>query len=529
MGNSVGQQLRTAREKFGVSIEDAARATHIKLPYLQELENDHPELLPSPVQARGFLRLYASFLHIPAQPLIENWDKPVEPEPPTSPVAEGRTAGGEPSEKPEDKTTAGQTSELPKNDPQSVLIENKTTLVKRRRKSKKFFPKSHPSRTNLFTPAKQRGKSIKTAEPQTESISAEQPAIKVEETSTVAQVSPLSDLSLEKSQAEEKTALTAEVPQILSEPQKSSAEIFIEIGTVLRERREMLNLSLADVERFTHLKRPYLEALEAGHFDDLPSTVQGRGMLNNYATFLSMDENVVITQYAAALEAKRLERLPPSKSQPIVSGKIRINIPEPFRKYMNADLLLGGALILAIFIFLLWGSVSVFGTNSSKQTIEAPSISEVLQTTPTFAVTLAITLTPQSNTTPGAPTNVAGGAQLTSVVPTPVVTKNAAPVQLYIVAQQRAYLRVSVDGKIIFDGRVIPGNVYTYSGNKNIELLTGNASALEVYFNQTFVGKLGNVGQVANLSFTEKGMSTPVPAPTEKPTATSKPTITPTP
>jgi hypothetical protein len=81
METTVGQQLKKARETLGLRIEDAAQGTHIKLTYLQELENDHPELLPSPANARGFLRLYASFLKISPQPLIDLWDHPILPEP----------------------------------------------------------------------------------------------------------------------------------------------------------------------------------------------------------------------------------------------------------------------------------------------------------------------------------------------------------------------------------------------------------------------------------------------------------------
>ena len=64
-----------------------------------------------------------------------------------------------------------------------------------------------------------------------------------------------------------------------------SQQIFNEIGTSLREQRELLGLSIEDVENHTHLRRHYLLALEAGDLDGLPSPVQGRGMLNNYATF----------------------------------------------------------------------------------------------------------------------------------------------------------------------------------------------------------------------------------------------------
>jgi len=65
--------------------------------------------------------------------------------------------------------------------------------------------------------------------------------------------------------------------------QGGSEAVFIEIGESLQRQRQMLGLSIEDVERHTHLRHHYILALEAGDLDGLPSPVQGRGMLKNYA------------------------------------------------------------------------------------------------------------------------------------------------------------------------------------------------------------------------------------------------------
>jgi hypothetical protein len=70
------------------------------------------------------------------------------------------------------------------------------------------------------------------------------------------------------------------------------------------------------------------------------------------------------------------------------------------------------------------------------------------------------------------------------------------PLQLYIIAQQRAWMRIVADGKEKFSGRVSPGNVYSFSGEESMELITGNAAGLRVYYNQTDLGTLGNAGEV---------------------------------
>ena len=52
------------------------------------------------------------------------------------------------------------------------------------------------------------------------------------------------------------------------------------LGDMLEEGLEALGLSLGDVERLTKIREFFIYALENGRIDDLPSSVQGRGMLH---------------------------------------------------------------------------------------------------------------------------------------------------------------------------------------------------------------------------------------------------------
>ena len=67
---SVGQQLRQARETQELSLEQIASATFIKLRYLKALEAGDFQSLPSQTQARGFLRTYANLLKLDPTPLL---------------------------------------------------------------------------------------------------------------------------------------------------------------------------------------------------------------------------------------------------------------------------------------------------------------------------------------------------------------------------------------------------------------------------------------------------------------------------
>jgi len=111
----------------------------------------------------------------------------------------------------------------------------------------------------------------------------------------------------------------------------------------------------------------------------------------------------------------------------------------------------------------------------------------------------------------------------------PTQFTSLAPLQLNIIANQRAYLRIVADGKIVFNDRVSPGNAYTFSAENQIELLPGNAGALQIYFNQNDLGVLGVVGQVSSQIFTIGGIVTPTAQFSPTPTETPQPTVTPLP
>ena len=67
---TIGQQLKTARLAKNLSLEKVTQVTHIKPRLLEAMEADDFESLPSPVQARAFLRLYVEFLGLSLDEMI---------------------------------------------------------------------------------------------------------------------------------------------------------------------------------------------------------------------------------------------------------------------------------------------------------------------------------------------------------------------------------------------------------------------------------------------------------------------------
>jgi cytoskeleton protein RodZ len=419
MNDSIGTQLKNARVKMGLSLDQVSKQIHIRARYLEALENDQPDELPSEVQGRGFLHLYADFLNIAIQSVTKS---------------------------PNGETITDLTDQISNQDTQARVFEGAS--------AKKDF--------NL---------------------------------------------------------LEGDIPH--------SDSIFYFVGTKLQQQRESLGLSLEDIERYTHVKKHYLEAIENGRINLLPSTVQGRGMISNYANFLEMDADELLLKFAEGLQLQREERIKSEKLDRTKSRQTFIRIP-PWRRLISTDLLIVSILVLSLMGFSIWSLIRVSRDRENQTEPSAPSISEMLLSTEMAPISLTSTIVPQETTTPQNPDNAPEVSE-DIIVNTPVEgipNLDNLPLQEYIIANQRAWMRVTVDGKVSFEGRVLPGNAYPFSGSRKIELLTGNGSALQVYFNQTDLGVLGNVGQVSDRIFSFEGVQTPTPQFSPTPTSTLAPTLT---
>lgn len=94
---SPGEILRRCRESRNLSLEEAAEATSISKAYLRALEGDRFHDLPNPVYIKGFLRIYANYLGLPPDNLLELLDDPASggaaAEEPEAPLKKGAGRG----------------------------------------------------------------------------------------------------------------------------------------------------------------------------------------------------------------------------------------------------------------------------------------------------------------------------------------------------------------------------------------------------------------------------------------------------
>ncbi len=531
MTQPIGQKLKQVREEQNLTIEKASEATHIRAPYLKALEEGDLSVLPSPVQARGFMRNYAEYLGL-------NFDQL---------IAELRS-----EQKPEDQIIGPMDSASQSMDPAPALLTAQAATVL-------VTPEPDPATQNFsqsdstLTKPKRRSRKIAESKPAQELVvEAVQPEA-IEDPVAQAPSEPVAENILESEQdavpqpditenlwqtwlnrisavispraiptpLEEDTAASeADISDVPMGAQDSalqdleSNQIFKEIGIELRQRRELLSLHLEEVERNTHVKAHYLDALERGAMDNLPSTVQTRGMLSNYATFLDLDVDTLLLRYADALQARHREKNPQKSlrkpGQPIVA-----NIP-PLSSFIAGDMIFGVGIAVLLIGFCIWGINRVMMIQSLQEVQPtAPSISDVLLASPDSSLfTATATLLPAESF-----------AEATATIVIPTQNLNVS-VQVNLVAVERTFMRVVVDGNEVFNGRVVPGTAYPFEAEDQVEILVGSGAAIRIVYNGRDMGLMGGLGQVINNIYLADEIITPTALPTETPTSTEIPTAT---
>ncbi|HRA47775.1 MAG TPA: helix-turn-helix domain-containing protein, partial [Thermomicrobiales bacterium] len=71
-------------------------------------------------------------------------------------------------------------------------------------------------------------------------------------------------------------------------------------GDTLRQARAHKGITLREAEVATRIKRHWLLALEEEHFDELPALIYQRGIVRNYATYLSLDPAKLLVLFGEA-------------------------------------------------------------------------------------------------------------------------------------------------------------------------------------------------------------------------------------
>src|SRR3990172_2460268 len=435
---TIGQHLREAREERYLTLAKASEETRIWVVFLQALESDDYSVMPSAAQGRGFLRNYAEYLKINIDELIAEFQQQAPPP-----------------------------DEMSGPLPQVTLAETGVPSLSDSAGVQKPPPfwiswLSRPQKTASSPEEESSEPAQAQGEVQTSPAVVMQPAEKDEsppveaeqvaagdepKPSLLARVIALFRVRIAGAESESVSEEDAGEPGVepearQAEPTESADVIFAEIGRKLRERRELISLTIDEVERHTRMRATLVRAMEEGALDRLPSTVQTRGMLANYAAFLDLDADVILLRFADAVQARRRAKYSETPREN-VQTQVETSMPL-LRSFIAGDLIFGGVMITVILALAVWGIGRVLNLREQRLAeSSAPSIVDVLAGTSLPTPTVDATFVPVGD----APIATGAAGQTTLEAPTPAANIN---VVIDIFAVERTFVRISVDGEVAF-------------------------------------------------------------------------------
>jgi len=210
-----------------------------------------------------------------------------------------------------------------------------------------------------------------------------------------------------------------------------------------------------------------LNAIEEDRFDKLPQGLFVRGFVREYARFLGLDEQKILTDLSFHVGEPAVV--------PVVVAAGDSSPSRVGAGVMNAALVLGGVGLVAALIF-------VPGLRPKPETATALP--------PVNAADLATAATPQvalvaDNATPG-------GAQASD--PTSSVLPQ--PLQLTLTATEDCWIGLDVGGDRVENRVLKKGESFSITARQNASLAVGNAGGLLVAIDSGPPRLLGNRGEV---------------------------------
>jgi cytoskeletal protein RodZ len=253
-----------------------------------------------------------------------------------------------------------------------------------------------------------------------------------------------------------------------------------------------------DVEGSTRIKRPFLEALEAEDFDQLPDRVSARGFLRNYASVLKLD-----VDYALELFDKETGHEATGRAERAGDEVKLTSIPLTPPSGFSPDLLIGLLMITA-----LVGIILLFVYQRYLVPLETASPDALLLPSSEAALALP-TPTPLPTDTP-TPT----------ITPTPLYYTG---VTVELVITDESWVQVLVDEAKTYEGILQVGEKRHWTGDRQVAVRAGNAGGVEIIVNGESMGLMGQPGQVVDQVW-EKLEDAPDAPPQENAAETPTPT-----
>ncbi len=246
-----------------------------------------------------------------------------------------------------------------------------------------------------------------------------------------------------------------------------------DIGNFLKERREASGISLIEAEKDLKIRKKYLQSLEEGNIDAIPGKTYLIGYLRNYSKYLGIDEENVnqIIQTYNDLE-KQKTGLEKTKEKSIHLKTKDRSIFEKKKLFFPIKYVYLTSFVLIIFIglFLLNRSLreaqdfpvsSLEIENETGITVEEKA-DDISTLTEEF-IELGAEYSTQDS-----------------------VLAEKVPI-LKLIANDRTWLKIISEDKIIFEGILFNGEEYLWETDQILEIITEYPTKIEAYYDDEII------------------------------------------
>lgn len=246
------------------------------------------------------------------------------------------------------------------------------------------------------------------------------------------------------------------------------------IGQTLQQARIAAGLSVDDISGSTRVRVPIVHGIEQDDFSRCGGDVYARGHIRVLARAVGVDPEALVGQF----DAEHGGRPVPTPAAPMFEAeRIRSDRPRP-----NWT----AAMVAAIVAVVGFVGFTVFdgeeNTGKAKQAAEGPK--------------------PQkSGVKPTATKQAPKPEPSDSAIAAAPLDK--VTVRLSVIDDKSWISAKAHDGKLLFDGTLNKGDSKTFQGDEQIDLILGNAGAIELFVNGKKVEDEFEPGQVERLSYTQ--------------------------
>ncbi|WP_130798119.1 helix-turn-helix domain-containing protein [Streptomyces otsuchiensis] len=264
----------------------------------------------------------------------------------------------------------------------------------------------------------------------------------------------------------------------------SSAKDRPSVGRTIQQARIAAKLTVDEVSATTRVRIPIVQAIEDDDYSRCGGDVYARGHIRTLARAVGLDPSELITRY----NEDRGEMPLPEVAGPVFEAE-RIR-PEPRRPNWTAAMV---AAIVAVGGFVGFTFVSG-GDDGPRDVAEAGESPDAEQS--------------PAPDEPGETENTdddkggdAGGEPDPS--DSAIAGAPADKVTMKVVATGTSWIMVTDgNGQQLFQGTLEDGDSETFTDDDQLDLVTGNAGAVELYVNGKHLTEIGSPGAVSRLSFT---------------------------